>query len=265
MPEPSRIKLDNGAANDRILAKEGAPDYRRVEQASIKQRARFESPEVKRLFVRFFHTLQLNGHFVSDIARTRLAPEEVEKVEAMIRQRLEALGKEIDASIDGAAALFEREVLTTTASYDTQPLEMDVGVVSSFGRRYLQALQKLDRLMPMLKTLEIYEVISMAQADKQRALLKRHVRDVASTARRLANGLRRRMSDEQQRTASAVAVRGPVVAVASGMPDTGSQTTPTTIGATSGRADEPGDGTEARSSNVDDAIVLELDVPTAED
>jgi hypothetical protein len=38
--------------------------------------------------------------------------------------------------------------------------------------------------MPMLKTLEIYEVVSIAQADKRRAVLKRQVRDVASAASR---------------------------------------------------------------------------------
>jgi hypothetical protein len=59
----------------------------------------------------------------------------------------------------------------------------------------------------MLKTLEIYEVVSIAQADKRRAVLKRQVRDVASAARRLANGLRRRMNEQQVKVA--VATSGP--------------------------------------------------------
>src|SRR5690606_25088256 len=118
----------------RILAKESAGDYRRVEQASVKQRTRFESPEAKRLYARYFHSLQLNAHFISEIARIRLETEQVEKVEQMMRSRLERLAQEIDGAIDGAALLLEREGVTTTATYDAQALDLEVGVISSFGR-----------------------------------------------------------------------------------------------------------------------------------
>ncbi len=85
--------------------------------------------------------------------------------------------------------------MTTTATYDAQALDMEVGVISSFGRRYLEALLKLDRLMPMLRTLEIYEVITTSEADKRRALCKKQVRGVAMGVRILAGGLRKRMNE----------------------------------------------------------------------
>lgn len=195
MPEPSNVKLDHGAINQRILAKENAGDYRRVEQASVKQRTRFESPEAKRLYARYFHSLQLNAHFISEITRIRLEAEQVEKVELMMRSRLERLAQEIDSAIDGAALLLGREGVTTTATYDAQALDLEVGVISSFGRRYLEALLKLDRLMPMLRTLEIYEVISTSEADKRRALYKKQVRGVAMGVRIMAGGLRKRMNE----------------------------------------------------------------------
>jgi hypothetical protein len=195
MTEPSNVKLDHGAINQRILAKENAGDYRRVEQASVKQRTKFESPEAKRLYARYFHSLQLNAHFISEIARIRLEAEQVEKVEQMMRSRLEHLTREIDTAIDGAALLLEREGVTATATYDAQALDMEVGVISSFGRRYLEALLKLDRLMPMLRTLEIYEVITPSEADKRRALYKKYVRGVAMGVRILAGGLRKRMNE----------------------------------------------------------------------
>ena len=201
MTEQTNVKLDQGGVNRRILAKEATADYRRVEQASIKQRARFESPEAKRLFVRFFHSLQINAHFVSEIARTRLAPADVEKVEGTIRTRLESLAGEINRGIDGAAALFSAHAVTAPATYDTLPMELDVGVISSLGRRYLEAIQKLDRLMPMIRTLEIYEVISTTEADKRRALLKKQVRGVATATRLLAAGLRRRMNEQAAKVA----------------------------------------------------------------
>lgn len=199
MTEPSNVKLDHGAINQRILAKASAGDYRRVEQASIKQRTRFDSPEAKRLYARYFHSLQLNAHFISEIARIRLEPEQVEKVEQMMRARLERLTQEIDRAIDGAALLLQGEGVTAPATYDAQPLELEVGVISSFGRRYLEALLKFDRLMPMLRTLEIYEVITTSEADKRRAQYKKQVRGVAMGVRILAGGLHRRMNESVEK------------------------------------------------------------------
>ena len=66
------VKVDQGGANARILAREAKVDFRRVEAASLKIATRFSSAEGKRMFVRMFNTLQLNMHFISVIARTRL-------------------------------------------------------------------------------------------------------------------------------------------------------------------------------------------------
>ena len=79
------VKVDQGAVNDRILAKEVKADFRRVEAASVKMMTHFTSAEGKRLFARFFSTVQLNAHFVSVIARTKLNHEAVERVEAALR------------------------------------------------------------------------------------------------------------------------------------------------------------------------------------
>ena len=188
------VRVDQGGVNERILAREAKVDYRRVEAASLKMPACFTSAEGKRLFVRMFATLQLNAHFISVIARTRLDPEDVARVEAALRERLDAVSAALDRAIDGAEALFKAHGITRVATYDTRPLEIEVGVLSSSGRRYLEVLAKLDQLMPMLQTLEIHEVITTREVDKQRALVKRQVRGVATAARNFASGLRRRMN-----------------------------------------------------------------------
>ena len=54
------IRLDQGGINARILAKQAKVDFRRVESASRKIQTTFYSPEVKRLFVRYFNSMQLN-------------------------------------------------------------------------------------------------------------------------------------------------------------------------------------------------------------
>ena len=207
MTDKQIVKVDQGAVNDRILAKEVKADFRRVEAASVKMRTHFTSAEAKRMFVRFFNTVQLNAHFISVIARTKLKHEDVERVEAALRERVEAVTQDFNKAIDGAEALFKANGITTIATYDTKPLELEIGVISSMGRRYFELLNKLDQLMPMLQTLEIHEVITPRDADIQRAAFKRGIRTVAGAARSLAGGLRRRMnalgvSNEEERSKS---------------------------------------------------------------
>ena len=189
------VRIDQGGVNERILAREAKVDYRRIEAASLKMPACFTSAEGKRLFVRMFATLQLNAHFISVIARTRLDAEDIARVESALRERIDAVSAALDKAIDGAEALFKVHGITRIATYDTQALHVEVGVLSSSGRRYLEVLGKLDQLMPMLQTLEIHEVITTREVDKQRALVKRQVRGVATTARNFASGLRRRMNE----------------------------------------------------------------------
>lgn len=195
MPDTRIVKVDQGAVNNRILAREVRADFRRIEAASVKMTTHLMSAEAKRLFVRFFHSLQLNAHFISVIARVKLDHEDIERVEAALRERLEAVSGELNTAIDRAEVLFKANGITSLATYDTQSLELQTGVISSSGRRYFEILHKLDQFMPMLQTLEIHEVVTVRDADIQRAHLKRIVRAVAGTARQLASGLRRRMSD----------------------------------------------------------------------
>lgn len=202
------VKVDEGAVNARILARESKVDFRRVEAASLKIRTRFTSAEGKRLFVRTFNTLQLNTHFISVIARTRLDHDEIARIEGQLRQRIDAAAAAFNKAIDGAEALFKVNGITSTASYDTVPLDLDVHVLSSTGRRFLEVLGKLDQLMPLLQTLEIHEVISTQEVDVQRALLKRQVREIANGARSQATALRRRMNEldaRQRRQGGSVA------------------------------------------------------------
>jgi hypothetical protein len=194
MPDIEIVKLDQGGANARILARQAKADFRRVEAASLKMPSRFTSADGKRLFVRMFNSLQLNVHFISVIARTRLDHDDITRVEVAIRTQMETVSENLNKAIDGAEALFKVNGITSVATYDTVPLDLQVGVLSSSGRSFLEVLIKLDQLMPLLQTLEIHEVISAQQVDVQRAALKRQVREVANAARNYATGLRRRMN-----------------------------------------------------------------------
>jgi hypothetical protein len=188
------VKHDQGGVNARILARENKADFRRIEAASLKIPVRFASPDGKRSFVRYFNTFQLGSHFVSVIARTRLDHAEVAKAEAALRAQMDKVAEDLNQAIDAAEALFQAHGITAAATYDTVPMVMEVGVLSSSGRRYLEILGKLDQLMPLLQTLEIHEVATPEAIDRERAALKRRVRELASSARSLAGRLRRQMN-----------------------------------------------------------------------
>ncbi len=201
MADSDFVKHDQGGVNARILARESKADFRRVEAASLKLKASFASAEGKRLFIRYFNTFQLGIHFISVIARTRLSHDDVAKVEGHIRAQMERVAEELNRALDGAEALFKANGISSAATYDTVPLELEVGVLSSSSRRYLEILGKLDQLMPVLQTLEIHEVITAQAVDIERAAFKRKVRDVANTARNLATRMRREMNTLDARQA----------------------------------------------------------------
>ena len=192
--EDAIIRLDQGGINARILAKEAKTDFRRVESASRKIPTILRSPEVKRLLVRYFNSMQLNIYLISVIARAKLPHEFIENVEGALKAQLEKLHAGINEAIDGAEALCKVHGITRLATYDTEPLAIEVKVISPFGRRYLELMTKVDRLMPMLETLSIDGVIEVTQLDLQKALAKKSVRQVAAAARNFASGLRRRMN-----------------------------------------------------------------------
>ena len=256
MAESHIVRMDEGAVNARILAKEVKADFRRVEAASVKMMARFASAEAKRQFVRYFSTLQLNAHFVSVIARTRLKPEDVARVEAVLREQLVAAADELNKGIDGAEALFKVNGITRVATYDTLPLELEVGIISSSGRRYFEIMNKLDQLMPMLQTLEVHEVITAGDADIQRAGFKRLIRNLATSARNMASGLRRRMNTldtletQRERSKTVTGNDTPDLAgntasmAASAEPDGGSEGVPAWAGAAVGAEAFAGNATE---------------------
>jgi len=190
------VLMDKGEANRRILAKdEYRADFRRVEAASIKRRTLLKSAEGKRIFARCFYSFQASVYFISTLGRTKLPHESVEKIEHAVRERLEAATKDLNQAIDVAEALFKQQGIETAATYDTVPLEAEIGITSALGRRYFELIHKLDQLMPLLQTLEIEEVITERQVEHQRSKSKRVVLAMASTARNFAAGVRRRMNE----------------------------------------------------------------------
>lgn len=188
------IKEDDGRINARILAKIAKVDYlARVEAARKKIIVTFRSPDIKRIFLRYFDSMQLNMHFVSVIARTRLPAAVVEEVEASVEQRMRQATQTADVAIEQAAILLQANGITSQAEYDALPLELTVRVISGFGRHFLELMSKVDQLMPLLDTLAIDGVITQKDHTIQKSAFDKSVRSIAGGARMFADGLRRRM------------------------------------------------------------------------
>ena len=155
------------------------------------------------MFLRYFDSMQLNIHFVSVIARTRLPQDAIEQVEARLRDEIEGMTTEINWAIDGAEVLFKGQGITTLAVYDAKPLVLQVRVISGLGRRYLEMIGKVDQLIPMLETLAIDLVITQRELDMQKARFKKMIKRVANVSRGFASGLRNRMNAMDQERAAA--------------------------------------------------------------
>jgi hypothetical protein len=121
--------------------------------------------------------------------------EYVEQIEQAVRNKMDEGTKELNQAIDGAELLFKNHSIETVATYDTVPLEVEVGITSALGRRYFELIHKLDQLMPLLQTLEIEEVITEKQVEQQRSRFKRIVLAMSSMMRNFAMGCRRRMNE----------------------------------------------------------------------
>ena len=139
----------------------------------------------------------------------KLPHEQVEAVEEIIRKRLSEAKARFDKAIDGAEALFEQNGIKDVATYDTVPLTIEVGVISSLGRRYFEVIHKMDQVMPILQTLEVEEILTLRQADAQRADCKKAIIRVARSAREFATGLRRGMNARCCRWPRGFNVRSP--------------------------------------------------------
>ncbi|WP_291989696.1 hypothetical protein [Luteitalea sp.] len=244
--------IDTGQVNERILNKdEYRADFRKVEGASLKRTTHLSSPHAKRLFARCFYSFQASMYFISELGRVKLDHEVVERIEQNIRESLDSATTEINTAIDQAEALLKHHNIDVLASYDTVPLQVEIGITSSFGRRYFDLMHKLDVVMPMMETLAIEEIINERELETRRSMYKRAVLHISTRARNLWMGVRRRMNERDARLAAEAAKPKPTGQrrTASGEPD-------------GGTVDESGIGTPAVAIASEEASAVHAGSPT---
>ncbi|HSF48857.1 MAG TPA: hypothetical protein VLA73_10905, partial [Burkholderiales bacterium] len=146
------------------------------------------------MYLRLFDVTSLNVHFIQVYCRSKLPHEMVAQAERFLESAILKTVTELDGDIVRAQQLLDGNGIRNLANYLAKPLRVDVRVLSSITNRYLDLFVKTDHLLRILETLQISGAIKIEDCDKQRAMLKRQLRRIASSARNLSDGLRQRLN-----------------------------------------------------------------------
>ncbi|MCG2583905.1 DUF1845 domain-containing protein [Massilia sp. TS11] len=198
------VRIDQGEINARLLARIASEDLAKVESASRKVPVSLCSPEVKRLFLRNYNSMQRQMHFISVVSRYSLPGAEVDEVERKVTILLERNIRLANAAIVRSKGKCERNGITSLASYDAQPLEVEARVISPFGRRLLDLFLILDQLMPMLETLALDDVLSNETVFATKCTCRRWVRMIVGEVRAHAGRLTKRLPGPDDRRSGKV-------------------------------------------------------------
>lgn len=145
-----------------------------------------------------FESFQICAHFIGVTAKARIADDEDQALvaahETAMREAVDAARAKLDETLDEAEVLFKANGIAPPYFFETEPLRMIVNVKSSSERRFLELICQLDHVIVVLQALEIHQVSPVDTLDMQRAKLKREVRNVLKTTRRLSAELRQQMT-----------------------------------------------------------------------
>lgn len=186
-------------ANKRILERiQPKVDTSHVEAASISRTVRLSSGEAKRLFLRCHVAFSVATNYIVSVGRKVVEHADIDKIEAEIRGLITQTRAEINNAMVQAERLFREKHIERSARYRTDVLEMEVDVISSLSREYLEAFQAFDALMPLIETLEIEGVISSGRMEEQKSRLKRRILRIASAARMFQAATRKRVAETKE-------------------------------------------------------------------
>ena len=196
--QPARTIPNNaGDINERLMRRFGMTDLGRIESAHRSIKIDLYSPEAKRSFMRMFHPMQINVHFITSIARMGLPSDMVEKAESDLRVMLDTVTATMDKGIARIEKKLQQNGIRELAKYHLPPVSQDVPVFSGLGRRYLDLIARFDHLMLMVETLAWDEAINNTEATLLKTEFKKPIRSVAQAARLVRNRLHRAFRDRE--------------------------------------------------------------------
>jgi hypothetical protein len=168
MPTTSDLSMrQQDLLNERIKKRLAPVDhFALLEAAYIEDSTTLQSPQIKRLYLRFFERMALSVHVIESVGQRLLEESVRSKLEAAIAQRIQKAAHGIDVKLAEAKTLLDAHGITRVAKY-LAPMEVQVRLTSSAMSSFLEVLTKADQLFGMINTLRIHKVI-----DNNRALLE---------------------------------------------------------------------------------------------
>jgi hypothetical protein len=172
----------------------------------------FFHPKIKSHFLRYYGPTAYNLHYMEVHARANVRlrefPELIEQAEQHIAEAIQAATKEIDQYTRAAEQILKDNGVNQSVRYGTGPLLVPAEIISPYCGTYLELIMKSDRLMSLLEYQRLRRYITNLNCDKEFSRVDRLLKSVASTAFRLAKGLRQRIHATSENEGSAVAAMG---------------------------------------------------------
>lgn len=186
MANPDRI-------NNRIVDREYKKNFLEgLEAAAIERMVSFSSPEMKRLFGRYFDITQRNIFMIEEICRVKLPHDMVAKAEAHLEGEIQKSINDVARDTTAGEELMKQNGIETLAGYTAKRLDRPIKIVSHISTMYLEVFERVDHLLTVVATLRLSRCITTEQQNFRRAQAKRVIRRLASVARMLFVGLRKR-------------------------------------------------------------------------
>lgn len=203
MPDDQNERLQRElAVNRKIRERIQKKDFLlSVESAVRIVRTEFGSPDVKRIYLRFFDYMALQVHIISVIGRASLPNDVIEKIEAALENQIDAGKKYFDDKLPAVHKLFEANALKPEYSY-LAPLTAEVRVTSPLMRKYLDQLVSANQFFGLLETLYIEGIVKSSHCLNEKTAGKKVLRQVPGETRRWAVDVRKMVDKIAQQTSS---------------------------------------------------------------
>ncbi|MYM92744.1 AcaB family transcriptional regulator [Duganella vulcania] len=164
--------------------------------AVLEKQVQFGSPVVQNLFKRTFYITARNCHFISVFGRVLLGEEQAKQAEDHLNERMQKSKDFLEAVIK--AANLEIEDANLGNFYWKAPSEGGVKLTSRTSTRHLELLILADTYISKVHTLWIGDLMDDQTRARTEREVKKQMRAIASTARELFMGLRKRLNAKGQ-------------------------------------------------------------------
>jgi len=173
-----------GDLNPQIVAKIQRSRLSRLEGASAPMPVTLYSPEAKRLFARFFDSVQANYRHMMMRAKHQFPADVTRTVKDVLAGEVNLARAIVQHGLQQALQLAATQVVDAAPHYPDLPLDLTAHVYVAFGTQFLDLLREVDRWMVVHDALAARGVMAGAATQRDKRAIKRLVKQIARRIRR---------------------------------------------------------------------------------